>query len=205
MAKKELRVTSTSDNGKNITFSDGSRVGWDANPSILSCNCTMAARCQVDKQLCNHILHVVRNRIDNLNYPAHRYAMKVNLPVSLPVGPDQKKVKWTEVLLAVNEGDQREMFWIQTQEVVGFISAGRNDHICRRDIRELLWPFMAAHTLKVQCERCVLPASIQAFESKEGRISPGNQAKAIRDMLFILEGGTCEFCTTPDNDLVPNV
>lgn len=181
---------------------DGSRVSWEG--WALTCTCTTAKRCpSVQKQMCQHIIQILRDRVDEVWLPKGQMAnmrllwICVFLPGTLGQAPSWVEVNVGPSCCVYVDGLRENPRGL---EPLFILSGGES----RGDVRDSLIPFLVDEALHgdKQCVECGTPLSIT--ELRQMKSAPTREVlyAATRDMVSLLSQN--HRCRKHDiSDLIP--
>lgn len=170
---------------------DGARVTW--GNMNMTCTCVTAKRCaRVNRQMCKHIIQVLRDRIDRVALPSTGTEV-LQVCMMLPQTPDEQPL-----FISVHIDAARKRVIADNFRTL-FILGGQES---RGDIRDALIPFLLQDVMegKRGCSICDIPMSFMELAGK-GNSLTSNLYPALADLLSIYDTGKC--LKHNDQDLIP--
>lgn len=201
-AKPELEIVSVDSTHylPRFTFKD-TALTYQPDVNELRCNCIPAMRSSPN-WMCNHILHVIRTRLDKVIPIDPKTTATILVPCSLP--PNGKgETFFVKIVLDPEDDGTRQALWVNPSQPsqslpIGLVPSGSEPLNNRLALRDIVWPYIIEDSLRVQCETCGIPASIEALDDVSKR-TPTQRGLVVRDYLSILKWGQCAEHFDPDN------
>lgn len=177
--------------GVTALMEDGARISW--GNKNLTCTCVTAKRCaRMDRQMCKHIVQVLRDRNDRIILPSSG-THAVQVCMMLPLTPDMKPQ-----FISIQIDAERKRVLADNFRTL-FILSG---HESRADLRDALIPFLMQEIMegKRSCAVCDIPISYMELAGKGSRMT-ARMSAALADLLSIYDSGKC--VKHNDLDLIP--